>query len=245
MGMAEDERAELLSLLQTLTPVQWQAPSLCADWSVRDVATHVVSYDELSRPALVGTFLRGGGRFAKVNAVALRRYDSLDPDGILDLLAHNLHPRGLPSGFGGGIALTDGTIHHQDIRRALGLPRTIPPERLVKVLDFAVGVPTLPTKKNANGLRVWASDVDWTFGAGMELSGPGKALLMANRRSPALRQGALRFRHRHAARQARVVARNVSPCRPRRDGAAFGPGRDGYRRLFRRSAIPRSMSSPR
>ncbi len=38
---------------------------------------------------------------------------------MLDLVARNLRPRGLTSGFGGGIALTDGTIHHQDIRRAL------------------------------------------------------------------------------------------------------------------------------
>jgi uncharacterized protein (TIGR03083 family) len=127
MGMAEDERTELLALLRTLTPAQWQAQSLCTDWRVQDVATHVVSYDELSKPALAGAFLRGGGSFAKVNAVALRRYERLDPEEIVDLLARNLRPRGLPSGFGGGIALTDGTIHHQDIRRALGLPRTTAP----------------------------------------------------------------------------------------------------------------------
>ena len=178
-GMAEDERTELLALLRTLTPVQWQAQSLCTDWRVRDVATHVVSYDELSKPALVDAFLRGGGSFAKVNAVALRRYESLDPEGIVDLLARNLRPRGLPSGFGGGIALTDGTIHHQDIRRALGLPRTIPPERLVKVLDFALGAPTLPARKNAKGLRLQGTDVDWSSGDGQEVSGPGEALLMA------------------------------------------------------------------
>ncbi len=127
MGMAEGERTELLALLRTLTPAQWQAQSLCTDWRVQDVATHVVSYDELSKPALAGAFLRGGGSFAKVNAVALRRYESLEPEEIVDLLARNLRPRGLPSGFGGGIALTDGTNHHQDIRRALGLPRTTAP----------------------------------------------------------------------------------------------------------------------
>jgi uncharacterized protein (TIGR03083 family) len=176
--MATDERTELLALLRTLTPAQWQAPSLCADWSVRDVATHVVSYDELSKTALVGTFLRGGG-VAKVNAVALRRYAGLDADSVMDLLARNLRPRGLAAGFRGGIALTDGTIHHQDIRRALGLPRTIPAARLVSVLDFALGAPTLPAKKNAKGLRLRANDVDWTSGVGLDVSGPGEALLMA------------------------------------------------------------------
>ena len=67
-----------------------------------------------------------GLRVNKVNDVALNRYRSLENDAVVDLLARNLRPRGLTSGFGGAIALTDGTIHHQDIRRALDLPRTIP-----------------------------------------------------------------------------------------------------------------------
>lgn len=178
-GMAEEERSDLLALLRSLTATQWTMRSLCTDWSVRDVAAHVVSYDELSAPALVGTALRGGVRLAGVNAVALRRYAGLGPEGVVDLLARNLRPRGLPSRLGGGIALTDGTIHHQDIRRALGLPRTIPAARLVQVLDFALGAPTLPSRKNAAGLLVRATDVDWSRGSGPEVSGPGEALLMA------------------------------------------------------------------
>lgn len=127
----------------------------------------------------MGTFLRGGLRINKVNDAALRRYKSLEPNGIIDLVSRNLRPRGLTSGFGGGIALTDGTIHHQDIRRALGLPRTIPPTRLVPVLDFALTAPTLPAKKNTKGLKLIATDLAWTAGDGPEVSGPGEALLMA------------------------------------------------------------------
>jgi uncharacterized protein (TIGR03083 family) len=87
-------------------------------------------------------------------------------------------PSGLPKGFGGGIALTDGTIHHQDIRRALNLPRTIPAHRLAAVLDFALGAPTLPAKKNAKGLSLTATDLDWSSGEGQEVTGSGEALLM-------------------------------------------------------------------
>ena len=146
---------------------------------MRDVATHVVSYDELSTMTTVGTFIRGGFSVSGVNAVALQRYDDLEPPAIIDLLARNLRPSGLPKGFGGGIALTDGTIHHQDIRRALNLPRTIPAHRLAPVLNFALGAPTLPAKGNAKGLKLVATDVDWTSGDGPEVSGPGEALLMA------------------------------------------------------------------
>lgn len=160
MTLAEEERAELLTLLQGLTDDQWNTQSLCTEWRVRDVATHIVSYDELSTPTLVGTFLRGGLRVSGVNHVALKRYEAMEPEAIIDLVARNLRPSGLPSGFGGGIALTDGTIHHQDIRRALGLPRTVPHHRLVPVLDFALGAPTLPARKNARDLKLTATDVE-------------------------------------------------------------------------------------
>lgn len=179
MALAQEERTDLLGLLQSLTDEQWDAQSLCTHWRVRDVATHVVSYDELSTMTTVGTFIRGGLSISGVNAVALQRYDDLEPPAIIDLLARNLRPSGLPKGFGGGIALTDGTIHHQDIRRALNLPRTIPAHRLAPVLNFALGAPTLPAKGNAKGLKLVARDVDWTSGDGPEVSGPGEALLMA------------------------------------------------------------------
>jgi uncharacterized protein (TIGR03083 family) len=179
MAMAEQERGELLTLLGELTPDQWRSPSLCAQWSVRDVAAHVVSYDELSTLTTVGTFLRGGLRTRSVNDVALARYRDLTPDEVIDLLARNQRPHGLPSGFGGGIAVTDGTIHHQDIRRALGMPRTIPADRLSAVLDFSLGAPTLSSKSNRKGLRLVANDIDWRSGDGPDVTGPGEALLMA------------------------------------------------------------------
>lgn len=90
MPLAEEERADLLALLRELTPAQWEAQSLCAGWRVLDVATHIVSYDELSKAATVVTFLRGGLRTGRVNEVALTRYKDLDPDGIIDLVARNL-----------------------------------------------------------------------------------------------------------------------------------------------------------
>lgn len=179
MPLAEQERGDLLELLRELTPAQWDAASLCTSWSVRDVATHVVSYDELSKLQTAATFLRGGLRPGKVNEVALVKYRALDTDGIVDLVTRCQRPRGLPSAMGGGIALTDGMIHHQDIRRALGIPRHIPEHRLVPVLDFSLGAPTLPSKSNRQGLRLIATDIDWSSGEGPAVSGPGEALLMA------------------------------------------------------------------
>lgn len=77
------------------------------------------------------------------------------------------------------IALVDGTIHHQDIRRPLGQPRTIAAERLIRVLQLVPKNPRLGARPRIKGLRLRATDVDWTHGSGPEVTGPGEALLMA------------------------------------------------------------------
>lgn len=179
MSLAEVERAALLALLRGLDDEQWAARSLCSAWSVRDVAVHVVGYDELGAAALAAVALTTGPRPDAINDRVLRRYSDLTHDQVLDLVARCQRPRGLTAGFRGGIALTDGTIHQQDIRRALSLPREIPSEQLGAVLDFAVKAPTLPARRNARGLHLVATDLDWSRGTGPRVTGPGEALLMA------------------------------------------------------------------
>ena len=179
MVMAVQERGALLALLRDLDEDQWWAPSLCRGWSVRDVAVHVVSYDELSKAALAKTMVVGRPGVTAANDRALHRYDALGPDEVTALVARCQRPRGLTAGFGGGIALTDGTIHQQDIRRALDIPRVIAADQLRAVLDFAVKAPTLPGKSNARGLRLTATDTDWSHGTGPEVGGPAEAVLMA------------------------------------------------------------------
>ncbi len=58
--MARDEREEFAALLDGLTPQQWESPTLCELWRVREVAVHTVSYDELSTAGLVRRFLKVG-----------------------------------------------------------------------------------------------------------------------------------------------------------------------------------------
>jgi uncharacterized protein (TIGR03083 family) len=77
------------------------------------------------------------------------------------------------------IGFVDGTIHHQDIRRALDRPRTIPADRLSRILPLVPGNPRLGAGRRINGLRLRATDVDWVHGDGPEVIGPGEALLMA------------------------------------------------------------------
>ena len=43
------ERHELLNLCRDLTPQQWNEPSLCEGWRVRDVVAHVAAEPERGR----------------------------------------------------------------------------------------------------------------------------------------------------------------------------------------------------
>jgi len=97
---------------------------------------------------------------------------------VLAVVRAHLDRNGLTAGFGGRIALTDGTIHHQDIRRPLGLPREIPADRLLCVLDFGRTAPTIRAKKRIQGLTLTATDLDWTTGTGPIVEGPAESLLM-------------------------------------------------------------------
>lgn len=183
MSMARDERADLAEFLATLTPQQWDEPSLCSGWTVKDVVAHMVSYEELSTPGLLKRFAKGW--IVRANQVGVDEFAGLSAQQLLDFLRAHLQPRGLTAGFGGMIALVDGTIHHQDIRRALGRPRHVPADRLVRVLGLVPGNPRIGAGRRIRGLRLRATDVDWEHGRGPGVTGPGEALLMAMAGRPA------------------------------------------------------------
>ena len=179
MHLARAERADLLEFLTGLTAQQWDAPTLCAGWRVRDVVAHMISYEGLPGLELVRRFAKGRFRLAGINAVGVGEMRDARPDELLALLEQRLEPNGLTTGFGGRVALLDALIHQQDIRRPLGIPRTVPAERLVPALSFARFAPPIGAFWRARGLRLVATDLGWSAGRGPEVTGPGEALLLA------------------------------------------------------------------
>ncbi|UMB72119.1 maleylpyruvate isomerase family mycothiol-dependent enzyme [Mycobacterium paraterrae] len=177
MNMAYDERVEIAAFLETLTPQEWQAPSLCHKWTVKDVVAHIVSYEELTPLGLVMRFAKG--RVVNANQVGVQEYSHMSPHELVEFLHRHLRPHGLTAAFGGMIGLVDGTVHHQDIRRALGHPRKVPADRLERILPLVPSNPRLGAGRRIRGLRLVATDVAWQHGDGPEVRGTGEALLMA------------------------------------------------------------------
>ncbi len=67
MRLAREERADLAEFLATLTPEQWEAPTLCTLWRVRDVVAHIYSYEDLG---LIGFLRRSPQRDSTGTAAA-------------------------------------------------------------------------------------------------------------------------------------------------------------------------------
>lgn len=178
LDLAQAEREDLADFLATLTPAQWEHDTLCDGWSVRDVAAHTMSFEGVGVGALAKRFVRGRFRTDRINEIAVHDMAELSTDELVAMIRTHSRPTGLGAAAGGRTALTDNMIHHQDIRRPLGMPRTIAPEALTTALDFALKSPLLRGGRRVRGLRLVATDLDWSTGNGPEVHGPGEALLL-------------------------------------------------------------------
>jgi len=174
------ESDDIAAFLESLTTEQWDAPTLCEQWRVRDVVGHLVSTYELGPVRIVGAIVRN--RFSPDRAIAgiaIERGSQATPDELVAAWRAR-RPGGLGKLIPAAGLFYDHFVHHQDMRRPLGLHRDIPRERLLALLDLAPGWGGgIRSRQRARGLRLVAPDVDWSHGDGPEVRGPSEALLMA------------------------------------------------------------------
>jgi uncharacterized protein (TIGR03083 family) len=179
----DDENADFSAFLHTLAAEDWEQPSLCAGWRVRDVVGHILYGNELklwTLPYRLGRFGFSSDRSGRHYSIA--RADGRSPAQLVSDFDHRNPWAGTSWVFPDRLNLLDRLVHHQDIRRALGRPREVPRERTEPLLPL---LPTLGTvfrsKKRMKGLRFDATDSDWSWGdAGAPLvQGPSEAIVMA------------------------------------------------------------------
>jgi len=183
--LIRDERADVLVFLKSLTAEQWTASSLCAGWSVKDVAVHLIVDDAVEELGVPKTLLKlAKWRFSvhRANTWWIEHNAGRSTESILAAFDKRLEPGRVLRTVGFESALRAAIIHHQDMRRPLGMPRAIPLDRLQAVLAAIVTVKgsiNLGSRSRAKGLHLGASDVDWSHGEGPEVRGPGEAIMMA------------------------------------------------------------------
>lgn len=176
---AERERAAFADFLAILTPEQWSSPSLCEGWSVRDVVAHTLAYLTQSRTELFIGMTRNRWDVDRLNGQRLKRYVQTGPDQLVELMRRGAEPSGAGALYGGRVALIECLIHQQDVRRPLGIQRAIPTDRLSLSLNYARVSPVIGGAWRTRGLRLTATDMDWSAGRGPQVRGTGEALLLA------------------------------------------------------------------
>ncbi|WP_199199838.1 maleylpyruvate isomerase family mycothiol-dependent enzyme [Micromonospora sp. RP3T] len=181
LPMIAAERRRTADLIDSLTPAQLDTPSLCQAWTVREVAGHLVS-PLVSTPWHLLPLLVGAGLRPHVaNARLARRVARRPPAELAAALREHADHRFRLPVVGWPGQLTGLQVHGQDMRRPLGLPADLDPERLRISLDFLTGGRAVGfvDRGRVAGLRVEATDLGWSAGAGPVVRGPGAALLLA------------------------------------------------------------------
>jgi uncharacterized protein (TIGR03083 family) len=176
-----DERRRVADLVESLTPEQLSTPSLCGDWTVQQVAGHLLAAVSDSGTPLLPLIVRSGFSIHKANARLAVLTADRPPAELARGLRDNAENPFQPPIVGYPGQLTDLQVHGQDMRRPLGLPHGLRLERLRVSLDFLVGgraVGFTPRRRVA-GLRFEAADLDWYTGTGPLVTGPAEALMLA------------------------------------------------------------------
>jgi len=174
------EREALCTDLAGLEASQWDTQSLCTEWKVRHVVAHLVAEGNMKPgAALIGVMKNGMNSNRYVARVALAAGQA-PPDSLLGQLRATVGARTTPLHSKPIVMLEDTVIHAADIRRPLGISRTLPEDTQVEVAEYVktAGYP-LGTRKRIAGLRLVATDMAWSTGDGPAVEGPAESLILA------------------------------------------------------------------
>jgi uncharacterized protein (TIGR03083 family) len=178
-AMANAERAALYAELKGLTDDQWSTMTVCDPWTVRHLVAHMTALGNQTAPNFLKGLIASGFSFDKFVAKDLLKYNQGSNADVLAGFAKTLSSSKSPPGPK-YVSLGEIMCHGEDIRRALGGSGKHPPEHIVALAGAyqKTGRP-LGGKKRTAGLRLRATDVDWNFGEGPEVAGPGMELILA------------------------------------------------------------------
>jgi len=173
------ERGALADDLTVLTPAQWDTPSLCAKWTIRDVVAHLSATASMTPVKFFAGMAKAGFSFSKFSSKQLEEHRGPDPAATLADFRGLVHSTSAPPGPKVSW-LGEIVIHGADIRRPLGIAHAYPPDAVRQVIDFYKGSNMLSGAKNRiSGLALRATDQDWRHGQGEAVEGPLLSLLLA------------------------------------------------------------------
>jgi uncharacterized protein (TIGR03083 family) len=176
----DDQRRRLVDLLEDLSDQEWQHPSLCEGWTVRQVAAHVAlqntSWSAIPRAAL--EMIRAGGMDGAIHAMACR-HAQLPTERIVAEIRERIGVwLPLPTVTYRESAI-DYLVHLQDIAIPLGRQQAMPVDVATVAADRVWRSPRMfHARRRFAGYRLVATDAEWSAGRGREVTGPISAILL-------------------------------------------------------------------
>jgi len=177
----ENGRAALGEYLAGLSAEDWNRPSLCAGWSVKDTAAHMLVIATMPKGRVFRSFLGSGFNLDKMNAKFVRQLTAgMSTSDIAETMRSSAGSRSVPPGLNVPGVLTELVVHSSDISAGVGTPFALPTEDYVAVLDHLKNVQAVfGTKQRIAGLTLQATDAAWATGSGHAVEGPAQQLLLA------------------------------------------------------------------
>ncbi len=174
-------REALGDYLAGLSVDDWNRSSLCAGWTVKDAAAHMLVVPTMSKGQVFRSFLRSGFNLDKMNA---RFVTNLTADmSTADIATKTRASAGshlMPPGLKLPGVLTELVVHSSDISEGVGTPFILPVDDYIAALDHLKNVqPVFGSKKRIAGLTLRATDTEWSTGSGPTVEGPAQQLLLA------------------------------------------------------------------
>lgn len=178
--MVAAEFDALADLLAGITDDQWDTPSLCEGWRVREVVAHMTMPARYSVEEFQAELRACEGDFTKLSNTVASRDAALPTTELVANLRSDTMKNWVPPGGGFSGALNHVVIHGLDATVPLGTPVPVPEPTIRAVLDgLTVGGVHRFFGVDIDGRGLRATDLDWSYGSGPELLGTGGDLALA------------------------------------------------------------------
>src|SRR5690242_5781395 len=174
----DEQRTSLADLLDDLSAEEWEQPSLCDGWRVRDVAAHLTLAQVAALTAAVA-LVRARGSFHRMVRDTAVRQARLPVEEYAVRLRAMVGSRRKAPGVTHLEPLLDVLVHGQDIAIPLARPRPMPAHAAAAAATRAWGMGwPFHAERRLSGLRLVATDHPWSVGQGRTVEGPIAALLL-------------------------------------------------------------------